>query len=459
MQQEANSGDPFAQHELGIRHLIGRGFPADTAKALYWIKKAADQNLTAAKFNYGIMLYNGIGVDWNPFEAFENFEFAALGGMPEGEFAYGIFFTENFVVNKDMSAAYKWIKKAANKDYEPAVKTLEQLDKQGFHLVDVEEDSLEDQSNTAKASQQQTTVIEQNWEFDYIEFEEDSVDSEKETEMVESLLNKDKDELIEALGISEIQDKSELKDTSALGLLKFAVNNGSPEALLIEGHAYEKGINVEQDFIEAAYRYLRSYRLGSQKAAMRLFNLTKEPSFFNRLKEQVDNQNAKAMYTWAGMVALGFDYRLTEEQAYELLEDAATKDHIESIIEIGLSYYNGTLVSEDKQKALEYWTRAASLGSREAKVRIAFARISDSTTSGFADEVKVLEDAASNGSVLAQTALAYCLENGIGIKKDKAGAARLYRKAAYRGSESAYISLKRMYDEIRPDDERFIIYE
>ena len=49
--QEANAGDPLAQHELGLRFLLGEGVPADTAQAVYWIKKAADHNLTSAKYN------------------------------------------------------------------------------------------------------------------------------------------------------------------------------------------------------------------------------------------------------------------------------------------------------------------------------------------------------------------------------------------------------------------------
>ena len=59
---EANRNDPYAEHELGLRYLLANGFQADTAKAIYWIRKAVDQNLPAARFNYGIMLYNGIGV-------------------------------------------------------------------------------------------------------------------------------------------------------------------------------------------------------------------------------------------------------------------------------------------------------------------------------------------------------------------------------------------------------------
>src|ERR1043166_6664796 len=43
--KKANEGDPIAQHELGIRYISGKGFTADTAKAAYWIKKAADYGL------------------------------------------------------------------------------------------------------------------------------------------------------------------------------------------------------------------------------------------------------------------------------------------------------------------------------------------------------------------------------------------------------------------------------
>ena len=64
--QEANAGDPLAQHELGLRFLLGEGVPADTSQAVFWIKKAADQNLTSAKYNYAILLINGIGIQWDP---------------------------------------------------------------------------------------------------------------------------------------------------------------------------------------------------------------------------------------------------------------------------------------------------------------------------------------------------------------------------------------------------------
>ena len=75
------------------------------------------------------------------------------------------------------------------------------------------------------------------------------------------------------------------------------------------------------------------------------------------------------------------------------------------------------------------------------------------------DEIKIFKESAKSGSVLAQSALAYCYEKGIGVVPDKPEAVELYRKAAQRGNMAAYNSLKRMYDEIRPPNKEFAIYE
>jgi TPR repeat protein len=44
------------------------------------------------------------------------------------------------------------------------------------------------------------------------------------------------------------------------------------------------------------------------------------------------------------------------------------------------------------------------------------------------------------------------------LNQDKGIAENYYRLAASRGNRAAYESLKHMYDEIRPDDQKFQIY-
>lgn len=455
--QEANAGDPFAQHELALRYLFGKGFPADTTVAIKWLKKAVDKNLPYARFNYAIMLNNGVGSSWNPYLAFKNFKFAADFGMPEAEYAVGIFYTDNLVVNRDYNEAYRWIKKAADADLDYAKETLKKLKESG--LVDISfDETIKEEETSSLIPPGSVSLIQQDWQLDYYNFESDSLDEEKGLENVQQLLNKNKNELKRIIGISDSLSFSGLSDTSATALIDMASKSGSPEALYIAGMSNYKGIEQDTNYIKAASLFLRAFRLGFTSGAKQLITLVQSEKFFKDLKDSVDRGNADAMYTWAGLIAIGFDFQLTHQQAFDLLKKAEVQNHIASIIEIGLAYYSGSIVKKDKVKAFEYWDKAAELGSLEANVRLAFSLILE-TQKDINFQLSVLQGAADEGSVLAESALGYCYENGIGVQMDKAVAANYYRKASQRGNQAAFISLKKMYDSIRPDEEIFQIYD
>lgn len=451
---EANRGDPFAQHELGVRYLIGQGFPNDTVKAIYWISKAADQNLPSARFNYGILLHNGIGVPWNPFEAYINFKNAANAGMPEAQFAFGLLLTDNLVANRNYGEAYKLFQKSAKAGNEQAKEVLEQMKKSGFVPPADSAQQQNQQTNYDETAQ----IINPGWDLDFYDFENTGNKENVEENPLE-ILNKKSSELKKYLGLSGNQE-IKTNDTSGVGILKYAADNGSPEALYTLARCYENGVLFEKNPVTAAANYLKAYRLGSYKAGENLLNMLQQDNFFERLKNFVNNNNSEAMYVFAGITALGFTNQISEQQALELFVKSAVQNHIPSIIELGLCYSSGTLVAKDIPKAIEYWNAAVNLGSKEAQLRIAFTRIADSTSrSDINYNVEILEKAADEGSVLAQTFLGFCYEKGLGVAENKSIASRLYRQAAVRGNQTAFNSLKRMYDELRPLDDEFKIYE
>lgn len=450
---EANRGDPFAQHELGLRYLIGQGFQPDTVKAIYWIRKAVDQNLPSARYNYGILLYNGIGVPWNPFEAYNNFKIAANAGLPEAQFAYGLSLTDNLTVNRDYGGAYKLFQSAAKANYEPAKEAVLQMKKSGFIPPS---DSTQNNVTRIDDSAQ---LIKPNWDLDFYDFEKDGKDKDSVSQ-INVILSKNSSELKNYFGLDDGKDSLKLKDTTGLGILKFAAASGSPEALLLVGRSYEKGINFSKSLITAASNYLRAYRLGSNKAGQALFNLIQQGNFVSELKDKAGKKDPDAMYVFAGITALGFTNLISNQQALDLLKDAVVKKHIPSMIEIGLCYSSGTLVKKNLNEAFKFWNQAKILGSREAEIRIAFAELADSTFKGnISDQINILEKGADEGSVLAQTMLGYCYEKGLGVKENKRTAVLYYRRASQRGNETAFNSLKRMYDEIRPQEDEFKIYE
>ncbi|MBI1937871.1 MAG: sel1 repeat family protein [Ignavibacteriales bacterium] len=452
--KEANRGDPFAQHELGIRYLIGQGFPADTVKAVYWIRRAVDHDLASARYNYAILLYNGIGVPWNPFEAYYNFKSAAQAGLPEAQFVYGITLTDNFAVNRNYGEAYKQISKAAKAKYKPAEEALVQFKKSGF-IPPVETDT---DDNSASIVDESPKLTNPDWNLDYYDFE-NSKDDESEKKIEQLLNNKAKD-LKRIFGLAELDEKININDTTGTGILKFAAENGSPEALLIIAQCYEKGYLFQKNLITSAVNYLNAYRLGSYKAGQRLFNLLQDEQFINLLQDKAKKNDTDAMYAWAGIAALGFNNRITNQQALDFLKSAVNKNHISSMIELGLCYSSGTLVEKNREKAFQYWEMAKNLGSREAQIRIAFTKLADSTNqNSYEENIKVLASAADEGSVLAQTFLGYCYEKGLGVTENKGTAAHYYRYAAQRGNQTANESMKRMYDEIRPLEDEYQIYE
>jgi TPR repeat protein len=383
--------------------------------------------------------------------------------MPEAEFVYGIFLTDNLVVNRNYTEAYYWIKKAADQNFKPAKETVKEFQKMGIELPKKshkDDETINSSSPalvSAPVSKPQMAVWEKDWELDFINLEEDTVSKADTKKYLEMILEKNNTELKNMLGVQKFADSLSSDDTTGLGLIKYAVDKGSPEALLISGRAYQEGIIVDHDIIKAAVNYIHAFRLGSRKAAEYLMKVVQSATFFDLLKKEVDNENPDAMYVWAGLTALGLDYQLTDEQALDLLKKGVEQKHIYSIIETGLCYYSGTLVKQDKEKALQYWEEAKLLGSSEAKVRIAFAKIQ--LGSNEKKYIDILEAASEEGSVSAEAALAYCYEKGLNVKKNKAQAANLYRKAAHRGSQAAFNSLRGMYDELRPNREEYQIYE
>ena len=458
LRQKALAGDPFAEHELGIRYLLGRGFPPDTTKAVYWIEKAVKSNIPAINFNYGIMLNNGIGVEWNPFKAFRNFEKAAQSDMPAAQFMLGLFYLDNLVVNKNLIEAYNWFSKSSKNGFKEADKILEELNKNS--KIKLNRDSLNSGSDNRSEPERESdtpAIINQPEEFEleYLSFAADSIKINPDKEnFLDKILKQKPVEISKQLGISDSNFYA--KDTSAIDLIYSAAKFGSPEALYLLG-TLEEDKNTEENNLLALADYIQAYRLGSFRATEGIYRLLNNAFLKPYLQKQIKNEDPLAMYVWAALIAYDFDVSVSKAEALDLLRKAAGKNYVPSIIELGLLYKNGSMVPKDILKAKEYFERAVDLGSKEAEIRLALLEISELKKSNIADKIKLLKNYAEKGSVLAQTSLAFCYENGYGVKQNKAKAAKLYRIAASRGNRTAYSALRNMYDEIRPEDQIFQI--
>jgi TPR repeat protein len=445
LERQANAGDMLAQHELGIRYLTGRGASADTLKGAMWIGRAASQNLTPAKFNLGILYYHGWGVEWNPFSAYRQFRVAAERGMTEARYVLGQFLTDDLVVPRNIDEAMRWVKLAADSGYAPAQDAFKELQKQRARRE--QQDQHADSSSALML----------------LDFGGDSSAVQHETMLMREVLETGGEELKKALGFANLLNEGSSTDTVDVEAIRRAADDGSPEALAVLGRSQEKGTLVPRDLIGAAEMYIRAVRLDFPRAFELLYNLVQGGDVLTRVKARSAAGEPRAQYVWASLRALRFDGQLYEaqiwisdEQAVRLLEKGSAANHAPSIVELGLCHFSGRWVPVDANKAMELWQRAARLGSRDAQVRIAITRVRSGVTGkALAASVETLADAIQQGSLLAQVALGYCHETGVGVPQSLAVAARLYRRAAQRGSQDAYRALKRLHDSLRPDEAEF----
>ncbi len=451
--RKANDGDPFAQHELGIRHLIGKGFSADTALAFFWIHKAADQNFRLANYNLGIFYTNGWGVDWNPFQAYRHFRASAERGFPDAQFAIAATLTENLVVPRDLDEAYRWMKRAADGNFEPAKEALPRLEKQ----IAKENADTASTGDTGGDDAPPDSTIGKSAEFLFLDLETDTMSHMEDPALLDSLLTVEGTDLRSLVGVTPEKRETAQTAEPASDIIRDAANVGSPEARILLGRCYESGRGCVQDNVKAALEYLSAIRVDSPKGPELLWNLTRNSDVLSQLEPRSKRGDLDARFVWAGLIAMRFDNRLTEEQSVQFLTSGAERNHIESLLELGVRYSSGRTVPQDREKGLSLWKRAADLGSKEAQARLALSDVLSQEPDAVQRSLPILSSLSREGSVLAQVALGYCFEKGIGKRMNKGEASRWYRRAARRGNEGAYLSLRHMHDELRPADPQFQI--
>jgi len=491
--KKANSGDPVAQHELGLRYLTGDAFTPDTAKAALWIGRAADQQYIPAIFNFGILQNNGWGTPWDPFAAFLKFRTAARKGLVEGEYMYGLLLTDNLVVARDYAGAYRWIKAAADSGYTFAAEVLKDFEKTGImariRSVGKDADSPDQRrdpdldrpvdtsrhsgmpgsSGSGAGSSSPTAPPAQSaLQPVFLDMETDTLADPDDATLIEEAFFGDNDS--EGGDTSRVAPERPVPDSIDIGRLMAAAAGGSPEALTLAARRAQMGWGIPPDTLEASVYYLRAIRCDSRWSPVLLWRLVNAPGYFDLLKKiitrgepaQAGKAAAKerAGYVWASLVAKGFDGQLTDPQALGYLRSAAAAEIPDAMVELALCYYAGYSVAADPATGDSLLERAAALGSREAEVRLAMSRLREHPGEGQAPaDFETLRKWDEEGSVLAGVILGYCYEGGTGTPTDLPAAVSYYRKAARRGSRLAYDALRRLYDGRRPDDPLFQIPE
>jgi hypothetical protein len=440
--RKANSGDPAALQELGLRYLTGRIFSPDTVKAFQLIKQAAERHYILANFNLGVFYHNGWGTDWNPYEAYQSFHYAAENDLKEGEYALGLYYTDNLAVQRDWQKAYMWIKKSADQGYAPALDLLPEIER--FAFQGTQPDSTGKREDTTQSAMKQFEPV----LLDFVPEQEEIVE-----ENIPAV------DIVKALGPKwqkKISDIPVVNDSVLFSMLSRHAEWGVPEEFTVIGRFYEKGLGVRKDSVQALLAYTRAVRLESRRAPMLLSRLLQHQQLLDRLLKKAQRGDVDAMYAVSALALTGVFPLQKKEDIVQYFQKAAKEKNIPALIELGNAYFSGQYIPQDKQKAIDVWETAVSLGNEEASIRIASAKIIGGFGSLPIDSAySIIQKGNEEESLLAQLNLAYCYEKGIGGGKKLSEAVRLYRTAWQRGSNTAYSALRRLYDSIRPPGDEF----
>jgi uncharacterized protein len=110
---KAAGGDVVAQFSLGSLLYYGG---SDTARAIDWLRKAANQHYAPAEFQMGQLYDFGFGVEQNDVEALAWYRKAAEHGSAAGQRAVGDFYQKGRGVTADLAEAARWFERAAEAD-------------------------------------------------------------------------------------------------------------------------------------------------------------------------------------------------------------------------------------------------------------------------------------------------------------------------------------------------------
>lgn len=112
---------------------------------------------------------------------------------------------------------------------------------------------------------------------------------------------------------------------------------------------------------------------------------------------------------------------------------------------LGVCYYNGEGVTQNKTEAARLYKLAADQGYARAQCNLGWCyKYGEGVAKDIKEAVRLYKLAADQGHARAQCNLGVCYDKGEGVTQSKTEAIRLFRLAAAQGDEYAKKALKRL---------------
>lgn len=116
--KSAEQGDALSQFGLAGCYLLGHGVPEDHKNAVLLFRKAADQGLPDAHYALATCYDSGKGVEPNEAESIKHYLISAKGNYARAQFNLGVIYYLGKGVEKDPAEAYAWLSLSNSQGWE-----------------------------------------------------------------------------------------------------------------------------------------------------------------------------------------------------------------------------------------------------------------------------------------------------------------------------------------------------
>ena len=125
----AQEGLSLAQYNLGILYFTGQGVEQDFNEAFEWTKRAAEQGHLNAQFNLGSLYLDGKGTKISVLEGINWFTKAAKNGHANSAYTLAKMYQDGDFVSSDTILAHAWAAQAEINEHPEASLLKEEIEK------------------------------------------------------------------------------------------------------------------------------------------------------------------------------------------------------------------------------------------------------------------------------------------------------------------------------------------
>lgn len=448
---KANAGNAEAQFDLALHYLTGDGVDRDIQQSFVWLKKSADQNLANAQLYIAEFYAEGAVGEKDKGLALVYLKKAANQGLLEAQlglancYASSNEYKNELVGEQDFEAARYWFRKASEQGDSEAMYLMART----FESENVWEP---DYRSAAKWLQRAVDAGSADAAYKlahyYLDGDVGGENPEKATELFKKAALKGHEK-----SINQLVRNAENNDSNAQQFLAVLHSEYGQDTPDYQEYRQKKNqtftttskANPTEDSIESIALLKKANDLYYGKSdAVASVSYYQQASDMGHLLAK--SQLAKMLYLGAGVSE-------NKEKAQEWFKEVLSQ--LESLAQQGdafaqylYGYYwdSGFGVSASSNKAFYWYQKSAEQGCAPAQNNLANQyKTGEGVTEDLGKAIHWYTQAAEQGNVTAQNNLASQYYYGTGVAKDYVEAAKWYEKAAEQGDAKSQYDLGYMY--------------